>query len=241
MLGVPFKQFVTKVNPIFLGLLSIGTCAVGFAVVSQWYQIDIWISPLTTDSRIPSKVGTLTEKDTNQLEQLDSPDALPIEEQPKLDMGKWYTEDRQSTPFPTTPSDRRGNNQRSRESWLSFVPPHQSPPSNITAPLRLSNQTEHPLRVAILPRRFSNLSSPPLSSHAPVNSEPFHWDFAPEEGSIKGLVLSLPDGDFILQGGDIVIAFAQDGSRRYWGPFVIGETTMPGWNQKKSEWVLIIQ
>ena len=45
----------------------------------------------------------------------------------------------------------------------------------------------------------------------------------------------------ILENGDIVVAFAQDGSRLYWGPYVIGETPVPVWNKKTGEWELVLQ
>lgn len=93
--------------------------------------------------------------------------------------------------------------------------------------LRLSNQTNQPVRLALLSR--SKQASPPA-----------HWDFAPQEGSEKGLPLSLPDGKLQLSKGDVVVAFAQDGSRRYWGPYIVGETPYPMWNQKQKEWWLIL-
>lgn len=92
------------------------------------------------------------------------------------------------------------------------------------AALRVSNQTSHPVRVVLR-------SSP--------DTKPVHWDFAPQEGSLKGLILSLPDADLTLKPGDILIIFAQDGSRRYWGPYVVGETDLPAWNSQGSEWQLI--
>jgi hypothetical protein len=55
------------------------------------------------------------------------------------------------------------------------------------------------------------------------------------------LILSLPQGNLKLKQGDILVAFAQDGSRRYWGPYVVGETTAPILNRKTSEWQLILQ
>lgn len=97
--------------------------------------------------------------------------------------------------------------------------------------LRISNQTDQPVRVALLAQSSSNS----------VYAEPAHWDFAPGEGSREGLILSLPDGNLKLKKGDILVAFAQDGSRRYWGPYVVGETTAPIWNSKASEWQLILQ
>ncbi|MBD2460576.1 hypothetical protein H6G89_05920 [Oscillatoria sp. FACHB-1407] len=105
--------------------------------------------------------------------------------------------------------------------------------------LRVSNQTEHPIRVALLYQRTRNdVESEPNSTGY---GEPVHWDFAPNEGSTKGLILSLPTAELKLQTGDILVAFAQDGSRRYWGPYVVGETIAPVWDNNVSEWQLILQ
>lgn len=93
--------------------------------------------------------------------------------------------------------------------------------------LRLSNQTNQPVRLALLSR---NKQAKPAA----------HWDFAPQEGSEKGLLLSLPDGKLQLSKGDVVVVFAQDGSRRYWGPYIVGETHEPMWNQNQKEWWLIL-
>ncbi len=106
-----------------------------------------------------------------------------------------------------------------------------------TGALRMSNQTEQPVRVALLARD----SAPTSADGQPNYREPAHWDFAPGEGSRQGLVLSLPDGNLKLKKGDILVAFAQDGSHRYWGPYVVGETTVPVWNSKTSEWQLILK
>lgn len=98
--------------------------------------------------------------------------------------------------------------------------------------LRMSNQSDQPVRVALLARK--------PSTNSPY-TEPAHWDFAPGEGSRQGLILSLPNGNLKLKKGDILVAFAQDGSRRYWGPYVVGETAAPIWNSKVSEWQLILE
>ncbi len=110
------------------------------------------------------------------------------------------------------------------------------PPEKFTGPageglLRVSNRSDHPVRIAVLARS--------LADAAPTN--PVHWDFAPEEGSGKGLLLSLPTVDLNLKPGDIVVAFSLDGSRRYWGPYIAGETSFPLWNAETSEWQLILQ
>jgi hypothetical protein len=104
--------------------------------------------------------------------------------------------------------------------------------------LRMSNQTEQPVRVALLARRSAATSSSPRQL---TYGDPVHWDFAPGEGSQQGLILSLPKGNLKLKKGDILVAFAQDGSRRYWGPYVVGETTVPIWKKQTSEWQLILQ
>lgn len=131
---------------------------------------------------------------------------------------------------------------------LSPALPTQSPmlPSPVTSPtqkpdhsaiaahqgaLRVSNPTEHTVRVALLPQ----------TSAKQGYGEAAHWDFAPMEGSSKGLMLSLPQGNLKLSKGDILVAFAQDGSRQYWGPYVVGETSAPAWNEKTGEWLLVLQ
>jgi hypothetical protein len=104
--------------------------------------------------------------------------------------------------------------------------------------LRMSNQTNQPVRLALLSRQ-GEAKSKDKDGIAP-NDVPAHWDFAPQEGNEKGLVLSLPKGSLKLEKGDIVVAFAQDGSRRYWGPYVVGETPLPAWNSNNKEWLLIL-
>lgn len=99
--------------------------------------------------------------------------------------------------------------------------------------LRVNNQTIYPLRVALLHQQAEEAET--------AFSQPVHWDFAPNEGGTKGLILSLPNQTLEVQPGDILVAFAQDGSRRYWGPYVVGKTSMPGWNADAGEWQLILQ
>ncbi|MBH8551989.1 hypothetical protein I8751_06285 [Nostocaceae cyanobacterium CENA357] len=103
--------------------------------------------------------------------------------------------------------------------------------------LRMSNQTDQPVRLALLARQSKVKSSAEKKINYDV---PAHWDFAPSEGSNKGLILSLPNGNLKLETGDILVAFAQDGSRRYWGPFVVGETSLPTWNSQNQEWQLVL-
>ncbi len=104
--------------------------------------------------------------------------------------------------------------------------------------LRVSNQTDHPVRVALLSRHENT----PNADDSKRDREPIHWDFAPQEGSTKGLLLALPEGeaDLQVQAGDVITAFAQDGSRRYWGPYVVGETAAPVWNAASQEWELVL-
>jgi hypothetical protein len=107
-----------------------------------------------------------------------------------------------------------------------------------TGALRMSNQTNQPVRLALLSRQ-GEAKAKDKNAIAP-NHIPAHWDFAPQEGNEKGLVLSLPKGSLRLEKGDILVAFAQDGSRRYWGPYVVGETPLPAWNSSNKEWLLIL-
>ena len=102
--------------------------------------------------------------------------------------------------------------------------------------MRLSNQSEHPIRIAFLAHQQAT-----KTNKQAIYGQPAHWDFAPGEGASNGLVLSLPKGYVKLEKGDILVAFAQDGSGRYWGPYVVGNTPQPVWNQQKSEWALTLQ
>lgn len=102
--------------------------------------------------------------------------------------------------------------------------------------LRISNKTNIPIRLALLARRSADKNTAKDKTKYNI---PAHWDFAPQEGSTKGLILSLPEGKLKLKQGDILVAFAEDGSRRYWGPYVVGETSEPVWNAQQQEWKLV--
>lgn len=127
-------------------------------------------------------------------------------------------------------------------------PTVSAPPAPVPAPvppaladqggLRVSNQTAFPIRIALLPQQPDSASQ---TSKSAAYSQPVHWDFAPEEGEAKGLILSLPNQTLRLQVGDVLVAFAQDGSRRYWGPYVVGKTAAPTWSTEQKEWLLILQ
>ncbi|MEG4987207.1 hypothetical protein QUB08_15755 [Microcoleus sp. BR0-C5] len=131
--------------------------------------------------------------------------------------------DTASEPKPdSTPTPRQ-----SEEELLSSIPAN----TKAAGSLRVSNRSEHPVRVALLSKRQAEKSY----------GKPAHWDFAPGEGGGKGLMLSLPEGKLQVKRGDILVVFAQDGSRHYWGPYVAGETPSPAWNSTAGEWQLILQ
>ncbi|MGG6270108.1 hypothetical protein ACQ4M3_33810 [Leptolyngbya sp. AN03gr2] len=106
--------------------------------------------------------------------------------------------------------------------------------------LRIRNRSDHTLRVALLARQpkepNAKAGEPPKGFALPS-----HWDFAPQEGSDSGLLVALPNRAIRLKRGDVLVAFAQDGSQRYWGPFVVGETEQPVWNAQTAEWELSLQ
>lgn len=104
---------------------------------------------------------------------------------------------------------------------------------------RVGNPTSYPVRVALLPQK--TVEAKAAKAGESRYELPAHWDFAPEEGGAEGLLVSLPDRTLKLKKGDILMAFAQDGSGRYWGPYVVDETTLPTWDAKAAEWQLILQ
>ncbi|MGI8504338.1 MAG: hypothetical protein ACR2LR_24865 [Hassallia sp.] len=119
-------------------------------------------------------------------------------------------------------------------SLLTYSNNNSAPKAGDQGSLRMSNQTDQPVRLAMLQRS-------PIKGAAKTSYDvPAHWDFAPREGNEKGLILSLPQGNLKLEKGDILVAFAQDGSRSYWGPYVVGETSIPVWNAQGKEWQLIL-
>ncbi|MDJ0616248.1 MAG: hypothetical protein QNJ63_05740 [Calothrix sp. MO_192.B10] len=121
---------------------------------------------------------------------------------------------------------------------VAQLPESEREPLN-TGKIRISNKTDIPIRIVLLPRHSGtkNLSKDQNQKY----NIPAHWDFASQEGSTKGLILSLSQGKLTLKQGDILVAFAEDGSRRYWGPYVVGETSEPLWNGQQKEWKLILQ
>ena len=100
--------------------------------------------------------------------------------------------------------------------------------------LRIRNTSSYPIRVVLLSQQSAQNNSPANAYRAPV-----HWDFAPKEGIGAGLLLSLPEGNLTLRKGDVLVAFALDGSRHYWGPYIVGETRGLS-RSAASEWQLVI-
>jgi hypothetical protein len=106
--------------------------------------------------------------------------------------------------------------------------------------MRVSNLSIHPVRVVILPQKSDTLTVGVPDGKSPY-SQPFHWDFAPGEGGQKGLPLALPTGELALNSGDVVTVFAQDGSQRYWGPYVLDRVSQPQWNDPEQGWLLQVK
>jgi hypothetical protein len=100
--------------------------------------------------------------------------------------------------------------------------------------LRVKNLSNYPVRLVLLAKQPVAGATPSPSAQTPT----IHWDFAPLEGSNSGLILSVPAGTLKLQPGDVLMAFALDGSRQYWGPFVVGQTALPSQKPNSSEWQL---
>lgn len=157
---------------------------------------------------------------------------------------------RLSPEIPATPSDPARTSSGADDPAAAEQPaaPGTSPGIDATADpaagsatsfdsnLRVGNRTVHPIRVALLPQSQATDQADQSTYDVPV-----HWDFAPGEGSQQGLLLSLPDQSVQLQTGDVLVAFAQDGSRIYWGPYVVDQTNLPLWNDAQQEWQLILE
>ena len=138
----------------------------------------------------------------------------------------------------STPSDSVESSPQKNQSTVVAYQVNSDSKNKASGLLRISNKTTQPVRLALLARQSSLKSATANKSKSDI---PAHWDFAPEEGSESGLVLSLPQANLRLEKGDILVAFAQDGSRRYWGPYVVGETSSPQWNPQTQEWQLVLQ
>ncbi len=110
-----------------------------------------------------------------------------------------------------------------------------SPVAPLRNGLRVSNRSAYALRLVLLSHQSSKQTG------SKYEARPAHWDFDPHEGSQQGLLLSLPKQKLTLETGDVLVAFALDGSRQYWGPYVVGETADPVQSATSQEWQLIFR
>ncbi|MBC7882105.1 MAG: hypothetical protein H7Y37_12325 [Anaerolineae bacterium] len=96
--------------------------------------------------------------------------------------------------------------------------------------LRVGNKTPYPVRVVV--------------TKGDGSLEGAFWDFAPGEGGSEGIRLTLPDKPdkpMLLAEGDVLTIFALDGSRRYWGPNILGKTVAPFWDGKRKIWSTVLR
>ena len=115
----------------------------------------------------------------------------------------------------------------------NFIRPTLSDGKNNIGSLRLGNRTDRSVRLVLLSRTDSQNVWQAI--------EPLNWDFAPNEGGKEGLLLSLPNYKISIGKGDVIFAFATDGSRTYWGPNIVGETDAPFWDSQNKEWSMVLQ
>ncbi|WP_199296239.1 hypothetical protein [Trichocoleus sp. FACHB-591] len=216
------KQMKSIAYPI-AAIAGTGLVLGAAALALGWLEVGISISPVGPDASVVSGAAPLTQKSATEVA-MRSTTGNPIVSSPEADP-------------------------RVQQGTASTQVAANSSPARLNATpnpggLRVSNTTDHPVRVALLAQQSlasSAQASLAPTGKAPVYGQPAHWDFAPGEGSAQGLALSLPEGSLQLKKGDVLVAFAQDGSRRYWGPYVIGETDQPLWNDQNSEWQLSLQ
>lgn len=152
--------------------------------------------------------------------------------------GVTNTENGEKTNSNSTPIQPVESSSQKRESTVLSNQVNSDTKTKVAGLLRVSNKTTQPIRLVLLARQLSQKSA---NINKIKSTPPAHWDFAPEEGSERGLVLSLPQANLRLEKGDILAAFAQDGSRHYWGPYVVGETSSPQWQPQGQEWQLVLQ
>jgi hypothetical protein len=190
----------------------------GLGLVFGWWQVEI----VSTKPETLPAVASPEERDSQQDEDSEAQSSLSIAAPPQAS-----TESSNATVAPAKPVSAKLD------------------PADVAArrgALRVSNQTEHPIRVALLTRLPKAKTTQSAKAGDPsAYAAPAHWDFAPNEGASRGLLLSLPSINLKIKKGDILVAFAQDGSRRYWGPYVVGETNSPSWNNQTAEWQLVLQ
>lgn len=214
---------------VALGSLGIVMAAcLAVLITHRWLVSD---SPQSKSSEIPPE-ALPSETDQNSSQRLAisptitaSPGSIPSQEKPSA---PGNLTDRSAVSAASADFHSSGSTPTSQESATAVR----------QGELRISNPTGYPVRVALLAKKTEVTSSGGTTSSYDL---PAHWDFAPQEGGTKGLIVSLPSRNLKVQKGDILVAFAQDGSRRYWGPYVIGETALPTWNTQRTEWELILQ
>ena len=114
----------------------------------------------------------------------------------------------------------------------TFTRPNLNDGENIGG-LRVGNRTDRSVRIVL----FSRVTSQNIWQAI----EPLNWDFEPKEGGKEGLLLSLPNYKVLIGKGDVIFAFATDGSRTYWGPNIVGETDAPFWDNQNKEWSMVLQ
>lgn len=93
--------------------------------------------------------------------------------------------------------------------------------------LRVGNKTPYPVRVIV--------------TKSDGSLEGAFWDFAPGEGGTEGIRLALGDKPVLMTDGDVITVFAVDGSRRYWGPNILGRTAAPFWDGKRRIWSTVLR
>jgi hypothetical protein len=216
-----------KIYPAVIGVL--GICLI--ASLLSRYEISVWTekAPLEPELSTPS---------ASDDERSPSP-SLPDSSSPNSSLP--------NSPLPVSPDRPTAEPSPSPDAAPqptspAIAQPPPAPGTVLQGSLRVSNQTNYPIRVALLSQAGTSPDQITSETSVPIAyAQPVHWDFAPSEGKRKGLKLSLPDGTLQIQTGDVLVAFAQDGSRRYWGPYVVGETQFPVWNSGSLEWELNLQ
>ncbi|MEN9226396.1 MAG: hypothetical protein Q6M54_13095 [Thermostichus sp. DRC_bins_24] len=134
-------------------------------------------------------------------------------------------------PVPASPEDALEGDVAPALPLEPAFPGQAAPTVSRSGAFRVGNRTPYPIRLVILMRGGERL----------INPETAHWDFAPGEGGSEGLVLSLGEEPLQIGPGDIVVAFTLDGTRRYWGPNVVGESLAPFWHGESRSWSMILQ
>ena len=232
------KQLSLKVYPVVVGIIGL---AIALLAIGRYWGSSGQNDPAQTadvdPSRLPADVPAAPSTPIGSSAEItgtDSGSSAPA----ATDLVPHPAASTSSNPERTAPSSGTDASTNSSSDIASNTADSDSAAISFGSNLRVSNQTAHPIRVALLPQKIKPEDSSDSSESSYEN--PVHWDFAPEEGSRQGLLLSLPDRDLQLQTGDVLIAFAQDGSRLYWGPYVVDETILPLWNEQTQEWQLVL-